>query len=284
MKPKSLDDLLKDDTAKGIWELGPNHEVLYKSDDDSQEIQFNGSLVGVEPDALVVSYTERVSDQKVVTRLLKLAGTWQLNPNNQITFEVGRKSGKSDVLTFTGSWKVGDANEIVYTYERTDLKTKTKEVQELAFKGYWDISEKNRLTYCVGGDMNNAFRFRGTFQTKSILAKKGEIRYQLGVEVDGKPKTKTITLFGKWIVSRNLWLDFEIEYDDGKRKCISFGGTYSLNDSTDITVDLKSEAGKPLGIEVILTKDIFGKDGQAFIRLQETLEESSVEAGMSFVW
>ena len=282
MKPTKLSDLLEDDKSKSQWELGPNHEVLLKSDDKAKEIKFKGSLIGAEPDALVVSYTERESNQKVVTRLLKISGEWKLNQNNQITFQVAKKSGKTDVLTFTSSWKVGAAHEIVYTYEQTNLKTKIKEVQELAFKGYWDISEKNRLTYYVGGDTNNAFRFRGTFQTKSILAKKGEIRYQVGVEVAGKHKIQTITLFGKWIVSRNLNLSFEIEYDDNETKAITFGGTYALSDSADIIVNLKSQEGKPLGIELILTKEIFNGDGNIFIRLQKTIEESRVEAGMKF--
>ncbi len=285
MKLTKLNQLIENgEVIKGHWQLDDNHDLLYISDGPDEEVKCTGSLIAAEPDALVFSVTEKQKDQKIVTSIVKLSGTWKLNPKNQITFAVQKGMVKSDTLTFTGTWDLDDNHEIIYIYERTVLKTKTKETQSIVFKGHWDITDKNCLTYCVGGDSDNAFKFRGTFQTKSILAKKGEIRYQVGVEVDGKRKNKTITLFGKWIVSRDLWLDFEIEYDEGKRKSISFGGTYSLNDSTDITVDLKSESGKPLGIEVVLTKDIFGKDGQAFVRLQKTLEESSVEAGVKFVW
>ncbi|MGH7890519.1 MAG: hypothetical protein ACRENF_08220, partial [Thermodesulfobacteriota bacterium] len=134
------------------------------------------------------------------------------------------------------------------------------------------------------GDSNSAFRFRGAFQTKSIIAKKGEIRYQAGVEIGGKQKIQTIALFGKWKLSRSLELAFEIEYEDGQRKAITFGGEYHLDGGRQIIVNLKSKEGDPLGIEVILTKDIFGKDGQAFLRLAKSLEESRVEAGVNFRW
>lgn len=285
MKLTKLSDLLKDGkTVKGKWELTPDHDLQYKSKDLDEEIKLQGTLIAAEANALVFSVTARQKDQKIVTSIHKLTGTWKANPKNQLVFEVERESGKRDALTFKASWKVNESHEVVYTYEQVNLKTKRKEAQELVFKGYWDISEKNRLTYYVGGDASSAFRFRGTFQTKSVLAKKGELRYQLGVEVYGKSEIQTVALFGKWIVSRSLNLSFEIEYDDKKRKTILFGGTYSLSESADVAVNLKSQDGKPLGIELILTKDIFNGDGQTFIRLQKSIDESRIEAGMQFKW
>ncbi len=284
MKISKLSDIFQGDKIKGHWELAPTQGLQYKAEGKDEEIKFKGSLVAAEPDALVVSYTERQSNQKTVTRIFKLAGTWSVDSKNRIAFEVEKETGKNDVLTFKGIWKVDDTHQIVYSCQEANLKTKSKEVQEILFKGYWDISEKNRLAYYVGGDTNNMFRLKGAFQTKSILAKKGEIKYQVGVEVSGKRKIQTITLFGKWIVSRDLNLSFEIEYEDGKKKAIVFGGEYALGQDSTIQIDLRAKDGKPLGITIILTKDIFGKDGQAFIRLQKTVEESRVEAGMKFKW
>ena len=68
------------------------------------------------------------------------------------------------------------------------------------------------------------------------------------------------------------------------RRPITFGGEYNLDENRQIAVNLTSKEGTPLGIELILTKSIFGKDGQAFIRLQRSLEEFSIEAGMKFQW
>ena len=143
MKLTKLNQLLEDgQVIKGRWIITPNHEVQYRFEGKDEEIKVTGSLIAAEPDALVISVTEKQKDQKIVTSIVKLSGVWKLN------------------------------------------------------------TEKNRLTYSIGGDSNNAFKFRGAFQTTSIYAKKGEIRYQIGVEVAGK------------------------------RKSISFGGTYSLEESS----------------------------------------------------
>ncbi len=284
MKLTKLNQLIDDNqTVKGHWELTPNHEVQYKSNGKNEEIKFKGSLIAAEPDALVLSVTERQSDQKIVTSTLKLIGTWKANPQNQLVFEVEREQGKKDSLTFKASWKVNNQNEIVYTYEEQESRSKSKTTQELIFQGYWGISEENRLTYFLGADSNSAFRFRGAFQTKSILAKRGEIRYQIGIELQGKPVLQEITLFGKWKLSRDLELSFEVEYEDNK-KAIIFGGEYHLDDQRQIAVSLKSQDGKPLGVEVIFTKDFFDKDGQAFVRFQKSIEESRIEVGGRIKW
>lgn len=285
MKLTKLNDLIESgEVVQGDWEITPNHEIHYKSDKKDEEFKFKGSLVAAEPDALVVSVTEKQFDQKIVTSIAKLTGAWRLDPKNRIVFEVEREDGKKDALTFKGAWRINDSNELVYTYNETDLKRKRKIKRDLTFHGFWDISDKHRLTYRLGGGSDSAFVFRGAFQTKSILAKRGELRYQAGIEINGKHKIQTIALFGKWKVSHAMELSFEVEYADGVRKAITFGGEYALSDDERIMIDLKTEQGKPLGIELILTKDLFKKDGQAFIRLQKSLEESRVEAGMSFKW
>lgn len=284
MKLSKFNQLIEDgEEAQGKWEITPNHEVQYKKNGKDEEIKVRGSLIAAEPDALVIGVTERQSDQTVTTSIYKLTGTWHANPKNQLVFEVEKEEGKNDVLTFRAGWKINDQRKIVYTYNQTNLKTKKKESEELSFEGYWDISDKNRLTYFLSENSESAFRFRGGFQTQSILAKKGEIRYQVGVEVSGQHKVQTIGLFGKWKVSHDLALDFEIDYEDGKRS-ITFGGEYALGDDSTVEVNLKSQEGNPLGVDLVLTKDIFGKDGQVFVRLQKLIEESKVEAGMSFRW
>jgi len=270
--------------VKGSWELSDKHEVYYKGEGKGEEFKLKASILGAEPDALLLSVTERQSDQKIVTSIYKLTGTWKANPKNQLVFEVERESGRRDALTFKGTWKVGKAHEIIYTYEETIFKTKKREAREIIFNGYWDISQKQRLTYFLSKDSESAFRFRGAFQTQSILAKEGEIRYQVGVGAAGKSRLLTISLFGKWKISRTLELSFEIEYKDGKKKAIIFGGEYAFDKAHRIQIELKNEEGKPIGLALVLTKDFLGSDGQAFIRAQKTFDESRIEAGVKLKW
>lgn len=280
MKLTKLNELIEEGKVrKGRWELTPNHELRYRSEDLNDEIKFKGSLIAAKPEALVVSITEEQADQKVVTSLVELSGTWRTNSKNQLLFEVDRGRGRKDTLTFKAGWKVGDNHEIVYSYEETDLKTRRKVVRELAFQGRWDFTEKNGLTYSLGADTESTFRFRGAFQTKSILAKKGEIRYQAGIEVNGRHQIREMIFFGKWKVSRDLGLSFEIERAKNQKNALVFGCTYSLGNSNQIAADLKTQKGNPLGIEVIFTHD-YRSDAQSFLRMKKTLEESRFEAGV----
>ena len=284
MKLIKLNQILDEgNIVKGSWEITPNHEIQYKAEGKDEEIKVKGSLIAAEPIALVIAVTERQEDQNIVTSIHKIIGTWRADAKNRLVFDVEKESGKKDRLTFKGKWEIGKANEIVYTYEQTNLKSKEKESHEISFSGYWDIADKNRLTYWLSADSDSGFRFRGAFQTQSILAKKGEIRYQIGVEAKGKREIKSIALFGKWKFSRALELSFEIE-GSGPKNIITFGGEYHLDEDKQITVNLKSQGGKSLGVEVIFTKDFFGKDGQAFVRFQRFIEESRIEAGVKFRW
>ena len=271
--------------VKGEWRLDDRHRLNYKSEDEGEEFELETSFVAAEPEALVFSITEKQENGKTVTGLAKLQGAWRANDQNQIEFEVTRQSGKNDVLTFTGRWKVGANHEIIYSYRTRPLKTRNSKLQALVFKGWWDITEKNRLTYLLEGESDSAFRFRGTFQTPSILAKKGELHYQLGVEAEGKQeKFQTITLFGKWKLSNALELSFEIEYPQGERREIRFGAEYALTRDFTVAAKLMNKEGDPLGVEVILTREFLEGHAQAFVRLKKSLAESAVEAGITIPW
>jgi hypothetical protein len=299
LTPQTLNDLeRKGKRIKGRWKLDDRHRLTYESEDSklegkrTEEYELETSLVAAESEALVVSVTQKQENGNVVTSLARLTGTWRANEKNELEFEVERQSGKNDALTFTGSWKVGKNHEIIYGY-RVRSGKKSSKLQTLTFKGYWDLTEKSRLTYLIEGDTESAFRFRGTFQTPGILAKEGELRYQLGVEVEGKLRTtaksragsrKTITLFGKWKLSTTLELSFEIEYAGGEKREIRFGAEYALTKDLRVAAKLIDKSGDPLGIEVILTKDFLKTHAQAFVRLRKTLRESAVEAGVSIPW
>ncbi|MGH7198408.1 MAG: hypothetical protein ACREH5_06700 [Candidatus Omnitrophota bacterium] len=270
--------------VKGRWEIGPNHEIQYRSEGKDEEIRLKTPILAAEPGALVIALTTKQAGQKVTTGTARLTGTWHLNAKNRVVFEVGREKGRTDVLAFKGAWRVGRSNEFIYSYEEISLKTKKKIRRELVFSGFWELSDRNRLTYRLAADSDSAFRIRGAFQTQSILAKKGEVRYQAGIEVSGRHKIQTIVLFGKWKLSRDLELLFEMEYAGGGKRAIVFGGEFALGPSSRVTARLAGREEKPLGVELILTKEFLKKDGLAFLRLMRSLEESRVEAGMRFKW
>ncbi len=274
------------EVIQGRWILDENHELTYRaqSGGDRETSRFRATLVAAEPGTLVIAAAQTKSRNKTVTEIVKLIGTWRANAQNNIIFEVEKASGAKDVLTFRGAWRVGEHHEIIYTWDQIALKTKRRWRQELIFKGHWDMTERQELTYSLGGDTDNTFRFRGAIQTKSLLAKRGEIRYQLGMEVFGKKKIQSVTLFGAWKWSRDFQLSFEVEYAEGRKHAIIFGGTVFLKNGAAIEVQLATRDGDSLGVELIFTKDFFDRKGRLFLRLRKTLESSSAEAGITLPW
>jgi len=81
-------------------------------------------------------------------QLLKLSGSWQADEFNRLSFLVKRKI-QPDILTLGGIWQLNKNQQIIYTYEKTDLKTKTKYARTLTFLGFWQIDSTKRLTYIL---------------------------------------------------------------------------------------------------------------------------------------
>ena len=87
MKINSLNDLIdEDEIVKGRWIITPNHEITYQRDGLDEEISFKAPIIAAEPDLLVIAVTEKQTDQKIVTSLVRLTGSWKLGPKNQIIF------------------------------------------------------------------------------------------------------------------------------------------------------------------------------------------------------
>lgn len=285
MKITELNDLIeRNRTVQGRWSLNDGHEVVYREKDPRRQVRFKASILDVKPASLILRHTFREEDRKMVSRIHELIGKWRLDNKNRITFLIQRKNGKNDVLTFRNAWNVNKNHEIEYAYRETALKTKTKKWQRLVFKGFWDVPGKNRLVYWISQDSDSYFRFRGAFQTRSLRAKKGEIRYQAAITLEDKVRTQNIILSGKWKYSRAYGLFFEIKYSNGRKHAVEFGGYYHLSKNDRIEIRLKTPAGKPLGLELILTKDFLKGQGKAFTRLLHDADESRLEAGVSMAW
>lgn len=217
-----------------------------------------------------------------------LKGRWQADPKNRLTFTLDY-SGASNVFKFEGSWKAGPSNELIYVLKRTPPRRRSPAAfsHDLTFNGFWEIDESKGIAYVLdASDVSGerpVLRLRGAFQTSSILAKKGEIRYQIGGEVR-RAKGSELALFGKWKVSRDLDLHFDMEYASGRKRSLVFGAEWSPAKGRTIALDLTTRRGDPLGARVTFTRQFAENQGEAFVRFVKDLEESRAEAGVSLRW
>ncbi len=286
MRISELNELIIDaETIRGRWHLEDGREITYRArheDGGTETVRVSGTLVAAEAGALLISLTEERTRGVLSAGLIKLTGHWRTDENNRIIFDVARHYGRYDRLILTGGWEIGPSHEIVYSCARA--KAGAEEIQRLVFKGVWDLDDARCITYRLEGSTDCVLKFRGTFQTRSILAKEGALRYQIGVEIEGRPAVRTLALFGKWKLSRTLEIFFEMEYAGGRRQTIVFGGVYSPSPDFGVSVMLKTRSGESLGVEVVLTEEIFDGCGEMFLKLRHSAEETALETGMKLLW
>ena len=286
MRLDRLNRLIRDDgrVIEGRWKLTPRHELQYRRAGAGEELVVTGELVSAEPLGLTFRLEQESQEEETRRRELQLKGRWQADAGSRLTFLVEREEGKADTLTLEGGWETGPGNEIQYRFERPEGKKRARSLHRLRFEGAWEVGEDRRLAYVLEAGSDSAFRFRGAFQTDSIRQKEGTLRYQIGVETEGKKRFQTVTLFGKWKLSRDLSLEFEVPYAGGFRRAIAFGAAYAWGPSASISARLTTPGGGPLGVELSLHREFLKGRGEAFVRLRRSLQESAAEAGARIRW
>ncbi len=264
---------------RGKWSLDKNHDLRFTLDKwrrqtFGDQLTLKGDIADASKNSLLFAVTTRTKDNVRSVYTLKLKGAWQADEYNRLTFRVNKKGGRDDTLSFEGKWKVNKKHEIVYQYQKTQLKRKIKEIHTLIFKGCWEIKEKARLSYIIDKNSNSIFNFK----TKLGIFKDRYIKYELGMGLS------PIILFGKWKIKKDKGLLFEIEYGDKKVRAITFGAEAKLTDRDTISFKLKNDLNKDIGINLKLSRRMLKGDGEAFLRLLKSKRESAVFIGAGKRW
>lgn len=272
---------------KGEWSLTDNHDMRLTLDRQSREtfgdqITLQGEVLDVNESSLLFAVTARTGSGRS-TYILDLSGSWKADEHNRLSFHVKKESGKYDILTFNGTWKIDENNQIIYEYNKASLTKKRRCVHALTFKGFWDIRDKFRISYILYGNSDSVF----DFQARSGVFKEDYIKYEIGIGLAGriKPIKRIIALSGRWMVKKDAGLIFEITYGDGKINTMKFGAQARLTDKDLVSFNLKNDMeNRELGIELELSRKILKGDGEAFLRLLKSNEESAVYIGSAFRW
>jgi len=263
---------------KGHYTLTKDHNILltlrrsYKQ--RSQDaLLLKSEIIFVKENTLGLAVKTKNSDGTVKTRLLSLNGKWRMDSKNKILFLVEKGRGKYDTLTFTGTWVVNKDNEIEYSYERS----KSRRKERLIFKGLWEIVENNKLRYSLGLKDDTGFEIKASLARTGFLGKKNALLYKLETRLTTKRfKPKSITISGRWKLTKRMGLLFEVRYSNRRRNYLSFGAEVRLNKKDELIFLLKDKKNKPLGIEIILKRRFLGNSGEALLKLLATKKERSI--------
>ena len=285
MPLKDLEELI-DRTRRvdGRWRLSANQELEFRRSGRQEQLLLRARLIAAEPDALVVQVTERFTDGGFSSRLVRLSGRWEADDRNRLLFAAQREYGAADRITLEGGWELADDQQLIYRFSRGTRRGKPVDSTLLRFQGYWEIQPDLRLAYVLDRDSDSVFRFRSALQSPLVLPKQGALRFQIGVEGRRGPRTNTVTLFGKWRVSRDFGLEFEAERPGSSNRLIRFGASYRIGARGEIVADLVAPNGRPTGMEVVVTRLLLRSQAETFLALRRTAEEASVQAGVRLRW
>jgi hypothetical protein len=272
---------------QGKWSLTDDHNLQLTLNKWGRQtlgdkLTLQGRILDVRKNSLLFSVTTKTKENIQSTYILKLAGAWQVDKHNRLTFKVQREGGRYDILTFQGAWEINKQHQVIYRYKKSLLIRKQKQVSTLIFKGYWDIKDKARLYYVLDRRSDSFFAFKtsvGIFKDKYIKYKVG-----IGVLDKGKPRTRVITLYGTWKIKKGIGLTFEIEYENKKIQAIVFSAYAELTHKDKISFKLRNERNKEIGGELKLSHKILKGDGEAFLRFLKSKDETAVIVGAGFRW
>lgn len=274
----------------GKWAIDKNHNFIYtlrktQTQAGNESLVLKSELSQVKANSLVFYLGTQGKEGTHAFRFLQLKGKWQADKYNRLQFLVKRLRSTSDVLTFQGSWQVKN-NNLIYTYQKTSLKTKIKESHSLRFQGYWQISKKNQLTYILDAKSDSFFVFKTYLETPNIIGKEGTIKYRVGIGVRGDRlfRAETITLYGVWKFNRKTGLSFDVDYGDGKIKSINFGAFVRFDNSAKVTFNLKSIKGEALGFSVEFSRAFLDNNVKWFLRAIKENKHPRFEWGVTVPW
>jgi hypothetical protein len=273
---------------RGEWSLTDDHELRLTLDGQGRQtfgdrITLQGEILDVDKNSLLFAVTTTTKDNTRSTYVLNLDGTWRADEDNRLSFHLKRESGRYDILTFSGAWEINKNHQIIYQYEKARLIRKKRESHTLTFKGYWDIKDAVRISYLLGRGTDSSFDFK----TSAGIFSEKRIKYELAIGSAGRvdPVRRTVTLSGRWNLKRGSGLIFEVEYENGKTKQITFGADARLTDRDTVLFRLRNDIeNRDIGADLELSHKILEDDGEAFLRLLKSNRESAVYAGAAWRW
>ncbi|MBU4478203.1 MAG: hypothetical protein KKH34_03840 [Candidatus Omnitrophica bacterium] len=272
---------------EGVWSLDKDHNLCLELNKWGREtlgdkLTLKGEIIDTSKNSLAFSLTTRTKDNMQSIYILQLKGAWQADKNNRLTFRVQKEKGSYDILTFKGAWEINKQHQIIYQYEKSQLIRKRKKIHTLIFQGYWDIKDKARISYVLDARTDSVFDFK----TSLGIFKDKYIKYEVGIGVARKLEAvnRTITLFGKWKIKKDIGLIFEVEYENKKINAIVFGAEAKLSARDSISFELKNRHNKDISAQLQLSRKILNGDGLSFLRFLKSKDETAAFIGAGFRW
>ena len=243
---------------KGKWALNKNHDLSLAVDKQTRKtfgdkLILKGNIVKINKNSLYFAVTTKTKKGVQSVYVLNLKGSWRADKYNRLTFTARKEKGRTDILTFDGAWDISKNYRIIYKYKKSRLVRKKKKVHTLIFNGWWRISRNLRISYFIDKTSDSGF----TFKAVTGIVKKDRLKYELGIKLSNKRKIikRTLTFFGRWKIRKNT-----------------------------ISLKLTNPSGKDTGLELKLSRNVFKRNGEAFIRFLKNDRKTAIFTGAVWRW
>jgi len=236
----------------GKYSLDKNHDFIitlnkWNNQCEGNRLALKAKLMDAKSNEIALLVNSKVSENKNLTYIIKLYGSWQADKNNRLTFGVERDQGGIDALTLFGAWEINKSNEISYRYGRDS--------QIITFRGYWDVADRCRLNYILDKKTNSGFNFRSSIGTLAPGGRETYATFDVGIAMRGVKKL---------------------------RRRIIFSGRLKMGKGKELILETSdAEEG---GVSLRFTKEMFDKRGMAYIESIVKDKEYFVGGGVIFKW
>jgi hypothetical protein len=271
----------------GSWKVNGNHDLELKVArteplGEAGSLVLRGRLIDTGDDALVFEVDSYDQDGLLHARIIKITGEWSLGDKRNLTFMVKRTLNPERII-LEGGLGLDNRRQLVYTYEKVFLKRRNKSSQKVKFVGYWQVNERNRLTYILERGKQSAFDFRVQAESPNLYPQEGRIKYRLGTGFSsrGHSGIKTISLYGAWKFSKKGGVSFVMDYGAGRIVEQEFQCDLRLSRQDELGLVLKNKSGRPLGIALVVTRKLLKKYGaEIFLRMEKEQKGLSLKTGV----
>ena len=268
---------------RGTWSLDNDHRLVLTLDKWGNQIAGNkitlaSELIDVNDNRVSFALISRDSEGNNHLYMVTLGGSWQADAHNRLSFNIAKEKGSPDRLILQGAWEVNKQNEIYYSYAKQVRGKKEKTAKSITLKGYWDISEKYKLTYVVNKEMKTGVSFKVSVGKSNARG----LQYEIGI--GAMPSKKTVTLLGEWRVTRDRGVLFEMPCGEGEKQKVILGAWCKLKKNLNLEMRLQNGDGEDLGVTVTLSRQIVKGQGEAFIRALRSQKEMAIAVGAGVRW
>lgn len=275
----------------GTWRLTPDQQLafaLHHSEDtrrqndrtpyrvpgQREQLFLKAAVVGAAGHSLS-AVLDHGQGPSAASQRISLAGRWQADAQNRLTFQVEKANGRTDELVFDSAWELGPRSEIRYHARRP---ARGVAVHAVRLAGSWGVTPDSQLVYRLEGTTRSTLAFQASLQSRTLQAREGRLAYQLGIRLSGgRTVTRHITLFGAWKLHRNLSVSFELP--GSRRQAATFQGTATFFSRNRLTVALSDRRGEPLKAAVTFSR-AWMEDAEWFVRAQSQGREAQVLGGV----